>query len=277
MASTQSQSIRWLPLGFAASALAVCYAPVLHGLYLHWMTDEDMGHGFVVPLVIVWIVWRERERLMKLPSRPSVWGLAAMLFGALLQSAATLSAGLFLGSVALLVSLAGVVVFVYGFGVMHAAAFPALLSLFMLPKLSIVYTKVTLPLQLLASEIADAALTAAGQQVARNGTILTVNGHSVEVAEACSGIRYLLPLAFVALIYGYLVEARPWMRIVLFAASVPLAILANGLRVGAMAAFPVLESGTPHVVAGAVIFVLCVGALAGIQTLSELARRKSRA
>jgi exosortase len=244
-----------------AAALVVCYASTLRGMFEQWSNDEDMSHGFVVPVVVLWIVWRERGRWLALPAKPSWWGLAVLGAGACLQTIAVFGGGLFVGSVAFLVSVAGAVLYLGGFAFLRVWALPFLLMLFMLPKLAIVYSQVTFPLQLLASRIAAAMLSLGGVAVVREGNILDVAGHRVSVQEACNGIRYLLSLGFIAVVYAYLADPKPWMRFALLAVVVPIAILANALRVAVSGLLPALDSGTPHMVAGSLVFVLCVAML----------------
>jgi exosortase len=245
----------------AGAMLLICYALIVRGMFGQWISDEDMGHGIVVPIVIAWVVWRERDRWRAAPLRPSWWGFAFLAAGAAMHFASALGVGLFAGSVALLVSAAGVVVCLGGFALLRAWAFPFLLALFMLPKLAIVYNQVTLPLQLMASHIAAWMLSATGFGVIRDGNVLEVGGHRILVEEACSGIRYLIPLAFMGVLLGYLYDPKPWMRAVLFALAVPLAIAGNALRVAVSGAVPALAEATPHMVCGWLIFALCVGAL----------------
>jgi exosortase len=232
-----------------------------------WSSDEDMSHGFVVPIVALWIVWRERARWQSLPAEPSRWGFVVLAAGAGMQFIAELGAGLFAGSVAFLVSVAGAVLSLGGFAWLRALALPLLLALFMLPKLALVYNQMTLPLQLLASRIAAGALTAVGIGVSREGNILDVAGNRVSVVEACNGIRYLLSLGFMAVVFAYLSDTKPWMRIVLLAAAVPIAILANALRVAAAGWLPSLDTGTPHAISGAVLFVFCLATLVVVRRL----------
>jgi exosortase len=242
-------------------ALVACYASTLRGMFEQWSSDEDMSHGFLVPLIILWIVGRERERLRALKTEPSWWGFALLALAAGMQFAGLLGVGLFAGSVAFLVSIAGAVLCLGGFAWLRALAFPLALAVFMLPKLAIVYNQVTLPLQLLASRLAAAMLTVAGIGVIREGNILDVGGHRVAVVEACNGIRYLLSLGFMALVFGYLSDSKPWMRLALLGTAVPIAIFANGLRVAAAGWLPSLEAGFPHAVSGWFIFVLCLATL----------------
>jgi exosortase len=255
---------RWM-VALAAVALLVCYAPTLRGMFQQWSDDEDMSHGFVVPFVVLWIVWRERERWLKLLPQPSWWGLALLAAGAGIATIAALGGGLFAGSVAFLVSAAGAVLCLGGFAFLRVWAFPFLLAIFMLPKLAIVYNQATLPLQLLASRMAAAMLTMGGVGVIREGNILDVAGHRVAVAEACNGIRYLLSLGFTAVVFAYLADSKPWMRVALLAAVAPIAILANALRVAASAYVPALDAGTPHAVSGWLIFVFCLATLAFVR------------
>lgn len=254
-----------------AIALGVCYWSTLRGMFDQWSIDEDMSHGFVVPIVILWIVWRERARWQALPLEPNWWGLVLLAAGAGIQILAAFGGGLFVASAAFLVSAAGVVLYVGGFAFLRAWALPLLLTLFMLPKLSIVYNQVTFPLQILASRIAAAMLSIVGVAVIREGNILDVAGHRVSVQEACNGLRYLLSLGFIAVVYAYLSDPKPWMRFALLTVVVPIAIVANALRVAASGLLPALDAGTAHTMAGALVFVLCVGMLVLMRRLFDRA------
>jgi exosortase len=232
-----------------------------------WLTDDDMAHGVFVPFVIAWIVYRERSRLARLSHKPTWWALAFLAAGTGLQLASKLGAGLFAGSLALLFSVAGIVLGLGGGAWLRALAFPFALALFMLPKLAFVYNQVTLPLQLSSTRAAAGILTAAGFAVIRAGNILDVSGHKIAVVEACSGIRYLLPLAFTTLVFGYLSGSKFSVRAALLAASIPLAILFNALRLAALAAVPVLLTGALHDLTGVAIFILCLASVAGMQRI----------
>jgi exosortase len=234
-------------------------------MFDQWSNDEDMSYGFWVPIIILWIVWRERERWRALSAEPNWWGFAFLAAAAGLQFTGLLGAGLFAGSVAFLVSVSGAILCLGGW--VRALAFPLVLAIFMMPKLAIVYNQVTLPLQLLASRIAAGILTAGGIGVIREGNILDVGGHRVAVVEACNGIRYLLSLGFMAVVFAYLSDSKPWMRVALLAAAVPIAIFANSARVAAAGWLPSLDSGIPHAVCGGLLFVLCLAGLIVFQRL----------
>jgi exosortase len=259
---TSGKARLWASIGLTATALVACYSAVIAGMAAQWSTDPDMGHAFAVPFVIAWVLWSDRRRLLAISVRPSWWGLALLALAAVAHAASAAGVGLFAGSVALLLSAAGAVLCLGGFAWLRALAFPFALALFMLPKLAIVYNQMTLPLQLMASRLAAAILAAGGIGVIREGNILDVGGHRVLVAEACNGIRYLLPLAFIAVVFAWLEDPSVWMRIALLAISVPLAIAANALRVASAAAFPELDAGAPHLIFGVVVFAVCLATLA---------------
>lgn len=257
---------KWL-MAASGVLLLVCYRHVIAGMIEQWMTDEDVGHGFLVPFAIAFVLWRERGRWSRVELKPSAWGLAFLAAGIALQMVSAIGAGLFAGSVALVLSILGAVICLGGFGLLKSWSFPVLLTLFMLPKLAIVYNQVTLPLQLLASKMAAGILTASGVAVLRSGNVLDVNGHRIAVAEACNGIRYLLPLGFTSVLFAYLTDARAWMRVVFLLWAIPVAIAANALRVAASAYSPKLAEGNPHLLMGTVIFLLCLATLVPFRRL----------
>ena len=267
---------RWV-LPVTALALLVCYGTTLKGMMEQWAHDEDMAHGFVVPLVILWIVWRERARWQSLPAKPSAWGYAILALGAALDLAGAVGGGLFARSLGFLLSIAGAVVCLGGFAWLRVFAFPFVLALFMLPKLAIVYNQLTLPLQLLATRLAAGFLTIGRFTVIREGNILNVAGHQIAVVEACDGIRYLIPLVFTGLVFGYLRDSNVWTRVALALIAVPIAVLANGLRVAAAAPLPALASGPLHALSGWFIFVLCLVMLGFVPRLIPVARPTYRA
>jgi exosortase len=252
----------------ALGLLGVCYWSAVTGMYYQWTHDGDMGHGLVVPFVAAWAAWRERARWLGTKPAPTWWGFAVLIFAAVLGYLATIGAGLFLNSVALWIALIGVVLVIGGIPWARGLAFPLLLLLFALPKLAVVYNQITLPLQLLASRMAAATLAGVGIHVVREGNILVLNAFRISVAEACNGVRYLLSLAFLAVIFAYFFDSKPWMRVVLGLATVPIAILANALRVALVGLAgnynPRLATSTLDSISGWVVFMGCLGLLAGV-------------
>ena len=243
--------------------LIACYAPVLYGLVHQWATDEDMGHGFFVPVVAGFIAWKRRDELASIKPIPNYWGLALVVFGAIQMMLGTLGAQIFVARTAFLVSLVGAVWFLGGTRALKILAFPLFLMLFMFPIPNIIYARITLPLQLFASSVAETVLNFIGTPVLRDGNVLELaNGQRLSVVEACSGIRSLLSLSFLSLIYAYFFDHKVWMRWVLLAATIPIAILANATRVtltGLISEYrPDLAQGFFHTLEGWVLFIVAL-------------------
>ncbi|MGO9228503.1 MAG: exosortase/archaeosortase family protein [Bryobacteraceae bacterium] len=229
--TTPKMRVPWAAIGWIAVPLAVCYASVLHRLILQWWGDPDMGHGFFVPLVAGYIVWRRREELLATEPQPTWWGLLLVVWGGLQLLVGTLGVELFTARTALVVTLIGVVWTVGGAPVLRKLAFPLFLLFFMVPIPTVVYNSLTFPLQILATRMAAAGLMGIGIPVLREGNILDLPSQQLSVVEACSGIRSLLSLTFLSLVYGYFFEKRAWLRVVLFLATIPVALIANAGRV----------------------------------------------
>ncbi|HTP86417.1 MAG TPA: exosortase/archaeosortase family protein [Bryobacteraceae bacterium] len=253
----------WGSMIWFGALLIVCYAPVLKLLVHQWATDDDMGHGFFVPLVAGWIVWTKRPALLAIPLQPNYWGLLVILWGMIQMLLGSIGAELLLARTAFVISLIGVVLTVCGTRTVRELAFPLFLLLFMIPIPQIVYGEVTLPLQLFASTVASNTLNLIGIPSLRTGNILELpNGKQLSVVEACSGIRSLLSLSFISLVYAWFFDAKRWMRLALLIATVPIAILANAARVtitGIISASrPDLAEGFFHSLEGWVLFLFAL-------------------
>jgi len=275
----------WTTIAVVGAALLVAYAPVLKLLVRDWVIDEDVSHGFFVPLVSGYIVWQRRRDLLQIPLRRSTFGLLVMLGAAAQLYVATLGAELFLARTAFVFSLAGIVLFLGGWALLRALVFPLALLLFMIPLPAIVYNQITFPLQLLASRIAEGALWLLGIPVLREGNILELPSQRLSVVEACSGIRSLLSLGFLSLVYGYFFEQRFWLRAFLFLLTIPIAILTNSFRVTVTGLLsetnPRLAEGFFHLAEGWVIFlaalVLLLLSHRGLELLARLIRSRPAA
>lgn len=255
-----SRALPWAMIAWFGVLLVACYGPVLYRLASQWAHDEDMGHGFFVPLIAGYIVWQRRHQLMEAKASPNWWGLAVIAWGGAQLYIATLGAELFLARTAFIVSLAGVILLLGGTRVLRIVAFPLALLFFMVPIPAIIYNQVTFRLQQLASRMAEMALAMLGVPVLREGNILQLAEQRLSVVEACSGIRSLLTLSFLSLVYAYFFDKKVWMRIALLAATIPIALLANASRITSAALLgeinPKLAEGMFHTASGWVIFMV---------------------
>ncbi len=266
------------PLFWFGALLIVCYAPILQRLVQQWNSDEDMGHGFFVPVLAAWIAWQKRDAILAVVPKPNWWGLALVVFGAVQCYLATLGAELFLARTAFVFSLIGAVLFLFGTETVRILKFPLFLLFFMVPIPAIIYNQITFPLQLLASRVATSAMINIFDiPVLRDGNVLELANQKLSVVEACSGIRSLLSLSFLSLIYGYFFEKKNWLRVTLFFSTVPIAILANATRVTLTAILaninPAYAEGLIHSASGWVIFMIALVILVGFHQTVERSYR----
>ncbi len=260
--TSSTKKLPWTAIAWFGMLLIACYFPVLRRMVGQWNNDPDMGHGFFVPLIAAFIVWQRREELAAIQPEPNWWGLLVVAWGGLQLMLATLGAELFTGRMSFVVTLIGVVWTLGGTVMLKKLAFPLFLLFFMLPIPAVIYSAATFKLQILASQLADSALTLLSIPVLREGNVLELPNQKLSVVDACSGIRSLLSLTFLSLVYGYFFERRNWVRVVLFFSTIPIAIVANASRVtmtGIMTQVKAeLAEGFFHQAEGWVIFMVAL-------------------
>jgi len=255
----------WAGIAWFGLILVACYLPVLQRLIHQWNYDPDMGHGFFVPVIAAFIVWQRRNELAAIKPQPNLWGLLVIAWGAIQLLIATLGAELFTARMSFVITIIGVVWTLGGTLMLKKLAFPLFLLFFMLPIPSVIYSAATFKLQILASQLAAHALTVLSIPVLREGNVLELPNQKLSVVEACSGIRSLLSLTFLSLVYGYFFERKTWIRVVLFISTIPIAIVANASRVtmtGIMTQVKAdLAEGFFHQAEGWVIFMVALAIL----------------
>jgi exosortase len=258
----KSTSLSWATIAWVSILLAACYAPILTSLVRQWNDDADMGHGFFVPVIAGYIAWKKRDQIADRLPAPNWWGLAIMLWAGFQLYVATLGAELFLARTSFVISIIGAVLLLGGTEYLRIFSFPLFLLFFMVPIPAIIYNQLTFPLQLIASRAAETAIDLLQIPVIREGNVLILPQQTLNVVEACSGIRSLLTLTFLSLVYGYFFEKRTWVRVVLFCSTIPIAIAANAGRVaftGVISQFkPELAEGWFHEAQGWVIFMIAL-------------------
>ncbi len=257
---------RTIPLVVILATVAYLYHGVLYKLIRDWWNDPNFSHGFFVPVFSLFVLWQGRDQLAKKAVRPSWWGCLVIAVALCMLIVGTLGAELFLTRSSFVIMIAGLVIHFLGWGMFRAVLFPWAVLFLMIPIPAIVFNQVTFPLQLMASKLATGLLSLVGVPVLREGNVIQLPVMSLEVAEACSGIRSLVSLATLAVIYGYFIETRPWRRFWMAVSAVPIAVAANALRVmgtGLVAQYwdPSKAEGFFHEFSGWVIFILSLGML----------------
>ena len=250
----------WRPTALLG-LVAWLYAPVLARLIAQWWSDPNFSHGFFVPAFSLFVVWRNRTRLQETPVNPSLWGLPIVILSMCVLVVGVFGAELFLSRTSILLLTAGLLIFFTGWQMFRALLFPLLFLILMVPIPAIILNQITFPLQILASKLSAGLLPLLGVPVLREGNVIILPAMPLEVAEACSGIRSLLSLLTLAIMYGYLLEKKIGIRVLLAIAAVPIAVAANGLRIvgtGLLVQYwdPDKAEGFFHVFSGWLIFVV---------------------
>ncbi len=262
----------------AALSLWLYGSTVLH-LVGQWWHDPDFSHGFFVPLFSAFVLWQERDRLARFLPRPSWTGLAVLASALCFLIVGQLGAELFLARFSILLLLAGMVILFLGWNFLRAVLFPWAFLLLMIPIPVILFNQITFPLQLLASRVSAAVLELLGVPVGLEGNVLQLAAMPLNVAEACSGIRSLMSLLTLAIIYGHLMEKRLWVRWLLALSSVPIAIAANSVRIigtGLLVQHGYADKaeGYFHASWGLIIFVISLLMLYALHALIRLLWRE---
>lgn len=256
----------WLQGGLLLLVGAALYADVFTRMVHQWWTDPNFSHGFIVPLFSLFLVWRKSEELLAVAAEPSWFGLLPIVAALSLLVVGVLGAELFLSRLSLVVLLAGLVIQVLGWNWFRALAFPLGVLLLMIPIPAIIFNQIAFPLQLLASQLASELLALCGVPVLRQGNIIELPSMTLEVVQACSGIRSLVSLLTLAVIYGYFLEKRWIGRTLLALSAIPIAVMANAVRImgtGLLGQYwsPEKAEGFFHSFSGWVIFVISLALL----------------
>src|SRR5437868_7079278 len=300
---------KFFPPVAIAIALAFLYFTVIVKLANDWWHDENYSHGILIPFVIAFILWQERKSFVDSKSAPSTW-LGAIGIGVSLCAlwAGTAGADLFVQRASLVLRLASIVIYCFGARLVRIVAVPLVLLVLAIPIPQIIFNRIAFPLQLFASRCAVAAMSFFSIPVLRQGNVIELmplgasEPKRLAVVEACSGIRSLMTLVTLAVIYAYftkptvaqtsagdgkdtktrvyapLLRFTFWRSLILVIAAVPIAIVTNALRVsgtGVLAHYygTRVADGFFHTFSGWVIYVAAALLLLGTGWLVDRGAR----
>lgn len=238
------------------SAILFTYAAVLVKLSSNWWSDENYSHGLLIPFIIGYILWLERDKLAAAPKHAATLAggvIVAMALFALWIGVA--GAELFSQRMSLVLLIAGAVIYFWGWRLLRLVWVPLALLVLAIPIPAIIFNKIAFPLQLFASRCAVWSMSMFGIPVLRQGNVIelkplnSIDTRKLEVVEACSGIRSLMTLVTLAVVFAYFTHPRSdntqgkggkfgwlrsygfWRSTILVFSAVPIAIFTNALRV----------------------------------------------
>jgi exosortase D (VPLPA-CTERM-specific) len=251
---------------FVTVSLGYLYGDSLAFLFGYWTESEDYSHGIFVPLISVFLIWQARHRIAKADAEMSWWGLGAILAGLVLYWIGELATVYVLQHLSLWLVIVGLVIASIGIRRARAIAFPLSYLVTSIPLPVFLYASLSSQLQLWSSALGVACLQLVGVTAFRDGNVIDLGAVQLQVVEACSGIRYLLPLTSLALLCAYLFKDRMWKRVILVLSSIPISIVVNGFRIGMIGVLVEwygqgAAEGFYHLFEGWVLFMASLGLL----------------
>jgi len=249
------------------AALVAYYHDVAVQLGVRWWNDPNYSHGFFVPMFSLYFLWERRRDIAEVPVRWSALGVPVMLAAAALRMFGHLIFSPYIAGMSLVVMLAGAVIFCFGLRLTRQLWLPIAFLVLMLPLPTPAYEAVALPLQRFAAIFATKVLHTVGIPVLREGNVIHFAGKSLEVAQACSGMRLLIGFVAMGIAVAHLSKRPIWHKSLLVASTFPIAIVANAVRVAGTGILyntmgEAAAEGFFHAFSGWLLFVIALGLLA---------------
>ncbi|WP_243452112.1 exosortase A [Desulfovibrio subterraneus] len=278
MAARHEYSWVLLPL----LAMVFMYFGIVGGMVDDWINDENYSHGFMIPGIAAFFLWRSRNELAACPSAPSYWGLLPLLLGGTMYLAGTVVQEYFLMRSSLIVILTGTIWLLLGFRMLRLMALPVGYLIFMVPLPYTVYNSMAFPLKLFVTRVSVYLLKLTGLPVMREGNVIIFPNITLEVVEACSGMRSLVSLVAMGVAYAFIALKHPWQRVLLVLGTVPIAVASNVLRVygtGVLSRYygAAAAEGFFHEFAGIAVFLVALAGLILFGTLLNVVGRRIHA
>ena len=260
----------WTRLAFVALAallITADFSKALLELVRRWSEQEEFSHGFLIPIVTIWLLWTRRTELRESMGRPSWLGPILILIALIMHTLAELGAlFIILSQIAFVIALAGLVLTLGGHQLLRVCLIPIVFLLFAIPPPDFIEAALTIQLQLISSELGTFIIRTLGIPVYLDGNIIDLGHYKIQVAEACSGLQYLYPLLGLSFLAAYLFRAPFWQRAIVFLSAVPISIGMNSFRIGLVGVMvdrwgPAMADRTLHMFEGWVIFLACAALL----------------
>jgi len=249
-------------------------------LWAWWAASPEDSYGVMMPPIAAFLMWQQKDRLERIPFTGSWWGIALILLGGAALVVGQLGTVLTIVQYAYVVTLYGLILSFLGSTAFRRIGIPLLILAFTIPLPQFVLANLSTQLQLVSSQIGVDLMRLFDVSVFVEGNVIDLGGYKLQVAEACSGLRYLFPLMTIGVLMAYFYKGAMWKRVALFLSSVPITVLMNSARV-AIIGITVehwgieMAEGFLHEFQGWVIFMLSVGLMLGEIALLNRVGRES--
>lgn len=250
----------FVQIGILLTAFMILFKTTIVGLVQDWLTDDNYSHGFLVPFIAGYMVWQKKDQLRNLSINPSNLGLVVILCGMGIFIIGNIGAELFTMRTAIVITIAGLCIYCFGIRISLALAIPLIYLMFMVPLPAIIWNKIAFPLQLLAAKLTSNVVHFLGIPLLREGNVLHLSNTTLEVVDACSGLRSLTSLLALSAAFAYIVRLSVVSKWILFFSAIPIAMLVNILRLTSTAMMatyigPEAAQGFLHEISGMLVFI----------------------
>lgn len=249
-------------LGLLAVSFLLLYYQVVLRLVEYWETNPNYSHGYFIPFLAGFMIWSKRQEIFQNEIDPKIlWGGLLILAGLLQMVLGSVGTQFFLKATSMIAILLGISLFFWGMPVTLKLLVPILYLIFMIPLPGIIWNQLAFPLSLMASKVAANVIDLMGLSILREGNILQLPNVTLQVAEACSGLRSLTTLFALSALVAYLSYLRRSLKLIIFFSAIPIALVGNVVRLTATAVLaryfgPDMAKGFIHEFSGWVLFVL---------------------
>ncbi len=268
-----------LSLFLIGICFVLLYYPVFVKLIQSWEANADYSHGYFIPFMAGFMVWTMRKQLQQIDWRPNNWGLLIVMLGIMQLIIAWVGSEYFLQGTSMILVLIGIILFMLGTEAAKKLLVPIVYLIFMIPLPAILWNQAAFPLSLFASKVSTNLIQGIGIPILREGNILTLPNITLQVAEACSGLRSLITMLALSALLAFLSPLKKNKKWVLFLSAVPVALACNIMRLTGTAVLARFfgapaAKGFIHDLSGWVVFVLGLGMLMGIHFLLGSVEKK---
>lgn len=239
------------------------YHTTIAKLIFDWSNNPNFSHGLLIPFVAIYMIWYKKKILSITPQHSALSGMWIVLFGMVVHILGTVGAELFFMRLSMIITLSGIIIFYFGFSIFRQVLIPIAYLFLMIPIPAIIWNKIAFPLQLFSARIAAQMIQLIHIPVLREGNILHLANTSLEVVDACSGIRSLTSLLALTGAFAFLASLSPLKKWILFLSAIPIAVAVNIIRLtitAAMAAWisPKTAHGFLHDLSGLILFSIAL-------------------